>query len=413
MSGGRAWAMWSFVALTYALAFLQRIAPHTILDRLMADFTLGATEVGLVTSAYFYGYMIMQLPAGVIVDRWGVRTAVLISLTVSGIGTFWFARAGGQAEAVAARTLVALGDALVFTSLVKQAVQRFPPGRFGLITGLGQVCGYLGGLAATAPLALVVATIGWRGAFNMLAVALAITLLFSLIFLRDAPIAPTSPPRSVAAILHDTALALKCRTTWGPITMSVGAYVASLSLSGVWAGSLLMQGYSFSRTSASFQMLIFMAGYALGALTFGYLADTCRTLRRPVIAVTVVRILLMGVLTPAVGSQLPVGVITICLAGLGLLAGGMVPLVLSSLRLTFARVGLGTGVSINSMIENMANGLAQPFLGAILEYHWTGVFVAGVKWYSPNGYTWLLLALAGISLLSVLGALFSADKDGD
>src|SRR5262245_53212055 len=87
---GRAWLVWSVIGLAYMLAYVQRGARRTGLDGLVMYFDAGASEVGVVTSAYFYGYMEMQLPAGLMVDRSGVRRTVVLSLVTSALGTFWF-----------------------------------------------------------------------------------------------------------------------------------------------------------------------------------------------------------------------------------------------------------------------------------------------------------------------------------
>jgi MFS family permease len=171
-SGGRAWLVWSLIGLAYMIAYFQRVAPQTALDRLMADFDAGASQIGMVTSAYFYGYMVMQLPAGVMVDRWGMRCTVLLSLMTSALGTFWFTSTSTVQTAATARALIALGDALIWSSLIKFAAQWFPASRFGLVSGLSQVCGYIGGLLATTPLAVLVSFVEWRGAFRLLTYAI-------------------------------------------------------------------------------------------------------------------------------------------------------------------------------------------------------------------------------------------------
>jgi MFS family permease len=70
---------WCIVAAAYTLAFFQRVAPQAFVDRLMADFSLDAAGLAALLSCYFYGYLITQVPAGVIVDRWGVRLPVIVT----------------------------------------------------------------------------------------------------------------------------------------------------------------------------------------------------------------------------------------------------------------------------------------------------------------------------------------------
>lgn len=66
-----AWTVWGLGALLYLIGFYQRVAPAVITDRLMADFTLGAAALGNLSAFYFYSYVVMQIPTGIIADRWG------------------------------------------------------------------------------------------------------------------------------------------------------------------------------------------------------------------------------------------------------------------------------------------------------------------------------------------------------
>ena len=145
---------WALVATAYAVAFFQRLSPQTIMDVLQRDLATDVRGVGVLASAYFCGYMAMQLPAGVLVDTFGVRGVILASLAVSSVGSVAFSFVGDLSGAFAARLLVAIGDALVFTALIKLVAQQFADNCFGLYSGISQVSGYVGGMIATTPLAI-------------------------------------------------------------------------------------------------------------------------------------------------------------------------------------------------------------------------------------------------------------------
>jgi predicted MFS family arabinose efflux permease len=406
-----AWLVWSLVALAYVLVFLQRVAPPTILDRLMADLQVGATRIGWVISAYFYGYMLMQIPAGLLVDRWPIRRIVLGSLALSTVGTWWFAHAGSLAEAVGSRALVAVADAVIFTSLIKVVTQWFPARRFGVMSGISQTGGYVGGLLATAPLALLVADLGWRASFEVLAGVIAANYLIALVVLRNHP----STRDAVSSVTREPAWravrgALSSRA-WGVLLTRLGTYVAFTSFSGSWGVPLFMQAYGLPRQEASAMLFSFMGGYAVGCVVFGYLADSWfRSIRRPLIAMAIAQTALLLVLTPLIGPRLSWPLITGAVAILGCLGGGTNPLVLTCLRLTFGGAGLATALGVMMTIANLASALVQPLLGAILDATWPGAYVDGARLYGPDGYAWLLLALAAISVCSIVGPLFVADK---
>jgi sugar phosphate permease len=411
-SGGRVWLVWSLIGVAYMVAYFQRVAPQTVLDRLMADFDAGASQIGMVTSAYFYGYMAMQFPAGVMVDRWGVRCTVLLSLVTSALGTFWFTSTSTVQTAATTRALIALGDALIWSSLIKFASQWFPASRFGLVAGLSQLCGYIGGLLATTPLAVLVSLVEWRGAFRMLTYAIITNFMVLLVFLRNHPAVPSDPERRLGSILQEAARALRRSTTWGLVMTYVGSYLTTTSLSGVWGVPLFMQAYDLSRATASTRMFVLMVGYACGAIVLGYLADShVHSLRWPLMAMGAARMGLLLLIAPFVGMHLPGWIFIGCVAALGFIGGGTIPLFITSLKQTFTSAAIGVAIGLTATAGNLGGGVVQPLLGTILDHHWAGAWVEGVRLYTAEGYTWLLVALSGVAVCAVIGPLFIAEKD--
>jgi sugar phosphate permease len=406
-SGALAWFTWTLVAVGYALAFLQRLAPATVVDKLMGDFGVGASQIGLLSSAYFYGYMLMQVPASLVVDRFGVRRATVPSLLVSATATLMFAHAPTASVAVGARILVAAGDAFVWSALIKLVTQWFPATRFGLMSGLSQLSGFVGGLFATTPFAILVSVLGWRRALESLAYVILALFVLALVALRDHPGSLAAPAPNLRSLLADTGRVLRRAEAWGPTLTFIGAYVVSLSLSGVWGVPFLMQVYGLPAAAASVPMLAFMLGFAAGSLAFGFLADShFRSPRLPLLVMGVARVALVLLIAPLVGGYLSATTIVTVMALLGVLGGGTVPLTLICVRRLFTAANISTAIGINLTMANLANALAQPALGAMLDHFWTGTWAApGVRLYTPAGYTGLLLCLAVISVLAVVGPL--------
>ena len=168
----------------------------------MHDFGTDAAGVAMLASSYFWGYTLMQIPAGLLVDRYGVKRVVLCSMAASSLGSAAFALAPNLLDVFAARLIVACGDALVFTALLKLVAQSFSDERFGFMSGISQVSGYVGGVMATTPLAAAVSGFGWRACFIFIACVGAANLAFAKVALKPAPCRqrqdaarrPVSPP---------------------------------------------------------------------------------------------------------------------------------------------------------------------------------------------------------------------------
>src|SRR6476469_10397666 len=129
----RAYLAWAAVATAYAIAFLQRVSPQSVSLNFMHDFSTDAAGVAMLASSYFWGYTLMQIPAGLLVDRYGVKRVALVSMAASSLGSAAFALAPNLLDVFAARLVIACGDALVFTALLKLVEQSFADGRFGVM----------------------------------------------------------------------------------------------------------------------------------------------------------------------------------------------------------------------------------------------------------------------------------------
>src|SRR6266705_168486 len=185
----RTYLAWATVATAYAIAFLQRVSPQSVSLSFMQDFSTDAAGVAMLASSYFWGYTLMQIPAGLLVDRFGVKRVVLSSMAASSLGSAAFALAPNLLDVFVARLIVACGDALVFTALLKLVAQNFSDERFGFMSGISQVSGYLGGVVATTPLAAAVSGFGWRACFIFIACVGVANLAFASATLKPAPAA--------------------------------------------------------------------------------------------------------------------------------------------------------------------------------------------------------------------------------
>ena len=183
----RAYLAWAAVAIAYAIAFLQRVSPQAISLSFMQDFGTDAAGVAMLASSYFWGYTLMQIPAGLLVDRYGVRRVMLFSMAASSLGSAAFALAPNLMDVFAARLIVACGDALVFTALLKLVALSFTDERFGVMSGISQVSGYVGGVMATTPLAAAVTGFGWRACFVFIACVGVANLAFASLALKPDP----------------------------------------------------------------------------------------------------------------------------------------------------------------------------------------------------------------------------------
>lgn len=395
----RGYLGWGVLAVAYAIAFAQRVSPQTVNLHLIADLGTDAAGVALLTSAYFWGYAAMQLPAGLLVDRYGVRRVVLWSMLASTAGSAAFALSGGVASAFAARLLLAVGDALVFTCLLKLVAQRFPDGRFGLMSGLSQVSGYVGGALATVPLALAIDGIGWRLCFLAIAMAGAANALAAWSVL------PASQPHETRMTFRElwraAARSLAEAPKWGCALTFASHYVVVMTLAGVWGLPLVAHALDLDLAQAGMPLLAFMVGQAIGSVVLGHAADKVASPGRALVLICLARMVLMALLAPVVLRELGLLYAVANFAVLGLVTAGAIPLVLKCTKRLYSTELIGTGASVNTTTANLLAAVAQPVIGAAM-------LAAGSLWGSgvalgDEGFTAMILVLLAVSALGFLG----------
>jgi MFS family permease len=181
------WFMWGLGALLYLLGFFHRVAPAVMTEPLMRDFHINAAALGNLSAFYFYSYVAMQIPTGIIADTWGPRRLLTLGALVAGAGAVIFAMAPSFFLAGLGRLLIGGSVAVAWVGLLKLAANWFPTALFAMVTGMALFFGIIGAVAAGTPLHLLTVQFGWRNvilatALMTLAVAAAIWR-----FVRDTP----------------------------------------------------------------------------------------------------------------------------------------------------------------------------------------------------------------------------------
>jgi MFS family permease len=132
---------------------------------MMHDLHASGALIGLLSSAYFYPYALMQIPTGLLSDSWGPRRTISLFLIIACAGSVLLGMASSPFWAVTGRVLVGLGVSTLFVCTLKILSQWFHAREFATMTGLFMALGGLGYLAAAGPLAFLSSRIGWRTSF--------------------------------------------------------------------------------------------------------------------------------------------------------------------------------------------------------------------------------------------------------
>lgn len=256
---------------TPILSFLYRMLNALIAPELVAEFGLSPAELGLITGSFFFGFGAMQLPLGVLLDRYGPRPVIIALYLVATAGAAIFMLAPDPVWLIAGRFLIGLGVAGSMMSGLKAARIWAPADRLPFITASLFAMTGVGGMIGTAPMGMLIAEVGWRGGLLTIMGYSALLMLFIAIRVPSAPgpagVTWGSSFRELSGVLRSPLVWLVAPTS----IASVGVNSAYLSL---WAPIWLRDVAGFGQSAQEWSLFAYMATTMAGMLTAGYISQT-------------------------------------------------------------------------------------------------------------------------------------------
>jgi len=410
-----AWSVWGVAATYYLAAFYLRSSPAVMTTELMRDFGISASQLGNFSAVYFYAYIAMQIPTGVLVDSWGARRLLIAGSLAAAAGTCLFGATSSYAIASFGRLIVGGATAVGWVVTLKLAMHWFPRERFATLTGLGLMMGNVGALVAQVPLRLLVEHFGWRAvALGSAAVVLAVGAAAWAVVAND-PLdkgfrshAPQELQRThltIGDLVREFPAIFTFRNTW-LIFLAQGGFVgAMLSFTGLWGPTYVRERFALGSTEAAAVCSVMIVCWAVASPVAGYLSDALGR-RKP--------IYLGGAVIAAAGwstmfyAPLPLAAFTAVAAVTSFACGAVV------LGFAFAKESvpiqlLGTISGAINVGNMLGPTILQPAIGRVLDQRWTGAMSHGVRAYSVEAFQAAFAMIVAWSLLSCLLIAFTRE----
>jgi MFS family permease len=285
-TSGFRWIVFISGLLAYLLIVSQRTAPGLITDQLMKEFHLTAAFIGLLSSIQFFAYAGLQIPVGILSDRFGPNGFLIAGTLMNGIGTLIYSVAPHEYVLLFARLLVGVGDATIWVNLVILFSQWFKAKDFVGLIGIANLSSSIGFLLATVPFSIWITASGWRQAFFIsgFVIFLCGLLLYYVLVRKPRQLFPADTEKEKVKrekIRHVLQKTFKSRQAWGPFFGHfglVGTYVGFISS---WAVPYGMHMYGLTRAGASQLVMIGLIGSIIGAPLTSWLANRLGTIKQP------------------------------------------------------------------------------------------------------------------------------------
>lgn len=345
--------IWLIAALFFLYEFFLRTFVGTVAHQVISDLHLNAETFGLIGSAYYLAYGAMQMPVGILVDKFGVKRILIFATLVCGGATFWFAHSTNFATAFASRLLMGFGSSFAFIALLVIAVTWFPKRFFGFFAGMSQFIGTMGPLLAGGPLIILMQAmhVGWRVSMSFVASFGAVLAILIFFIFRE----KARNKKQIVYLQHKKPLLERLKLlfknpqAWMISLYSGGIYFSIALLGAVW-GTQYLQVRGLTQAQAASVISLMWLGYAIGCPLAGVTSDIMKR-RKP----TLIICALIGVVSTFVITylQLSLWLYSVVFFIIGLSAAGQ--------NVGFAAISEHVNEDIRATALGMNNGMMEIF----------------------------------------------------
>lgn len=404
------WSIWTLAAVFYFYEFVLRVSPSVMVPELMTSFGITASAVGVLSAFYLYSYAPMQLPVGVLMDRYGVKKVLSIASIICGLGALLFSAAGDLSVASLGRLLIGAGSSFAFIAMVYVTSHWFPQRKRAFLIGIANSIAMLGASAGSGPLTMVIHHLGWResiASFGIFGVLLGIAVF--MVFKMDKhskDVEKQTSSEDTHVLEHLKGVTSK-KSIWFNALAALFFYMTTTAFAGLWGLSFVQKAYGVSKEVAGYAMSMVFAGWLVGGPLMGLWSDLIGKRK------TAIRIGMVGALVCLIPviyiPTIPIYAVYVLLFLVGLFSSAELLSFSLAIELNGMRAKATTAAFTNFMIS-CGDAIVQPLVGYLLDLNWSGAMEEGIRVYSTKDYQMALTCLP-VTLLLGLFCLFFFKED--
>lgn len=400
-----AYLIFLLAASFYLYEFVLQVAPSVMAGPMMRTFQVSAEGFGIISAFYFYAYAPMQLPAGLLFDRYGPRKLMSSALIMCALGSFFFASTTSIYTACLGRFLIGIASAFSFIGVLVLISRWFPARQFALFAGIAQAMSSVGAISGEVPLAALTESVGWRNASFILSVIAVILAILLWIFIRDYPDNSTQEKPGVRLKEELYRFVEVCKHSY---TWIVGSYAFCIwtpitVFAALWSVPYLESRYGVSVVVASSMSSMIWIGIGCGSPLLGWFSDKISSRR---IALSISSALgLIASLVIFYVPDLSMASMYLLLLLFGIGSSGQ--------SVSFAVVKennspelVGTASGFNNLCVLLGGALFQPLVGKILHNSTDWNMINSIHVYSEAAYRKALFMVPICYCISFLIVIF-------
>lgn len=405
VSKQRASFMWLLAAGFFFAEYFARVAPSVMATPLMATFRVHAFALGSLSAFFYYAYLIMQIPAGAMIDVISTKKLLSLMAILCGISSYLFSLSNTLYAAEINRVVMGFSAAFAFVGALKIARQWFPSYRFGLLAGATQALGMLGAAVGEGPVALLVTHYGWQQTMQWISYVLLFIGIGLFIIIKDKP--QPSSQNTAWRTTFQAVIMIKDVLSHGPTWINgifAGLlYAPTAAFAELWGPSYLHTVYHIPLTVAADAVSLIFIGWAIGGPIAGWISDRIQR-RKPIMWVSsVLSLLLMAIILYLPNLSEIALFVLLFLYGIANVAVAITYVVAAEIN---PKAVAGTAMGFTNMASVIIGASFQPVIGKLLDLQWNGITHLGAPVYTAVNYKTAMMCLPICTFLAIIMCAF-------
>ena len=401
--------VWLCASVFYLYEYFLRVSPSVMVNELMQTFQVNAGAVGLLTALYFYAYSPMQIPVGMMMDRYGARRLLSFATLVCGLGSLLFAVAPNIFVAGVGRLLIGLGSAFAFVGLVYVSSHWFAPALLALLVGLGNSFGMVGAIAGEDLLSILVDSYGWRLSMFVLAIIGLVGALVIFLGVRGENKVEDHQPKvtTMKAVLGNLKLIAMNKHSWINGILSLMFYATMSAFAGLWGVPFIIKAYGISKVMAATIVSMNFVGWLFGGPLLGYFSDHIHNRRYFLMGSAFLALLTLSSVIYL--PPMPIWLLYTTFFFVGVFSSAQILTFPISIEIN-PQEARGTAAAFTNFLIAAGGTFLAPLIGYILDSVWDGKMVGGVANYTVQDFRIALCILPISLILTIILAFFLNDS---
>lgn len=358
------WFVCYMAAVFYCYEYILRILPSTITSELMLKYDITAVGYAQFATLYYISYSLVQVPAGILFDRYCVKNILSLSCILCVVGSYFFHYYDSYLIGLVSRFIIGFGSAFGFIGVLKLASVWLSPNRFAMISGITTALGMIGAMAGSIYITKYTYTVGIDVASNTLIICgIILTLMLYVCIVKKDEDIPSSSKRNFLKELKDV---IKNKQVW--LSGLIGLLLfSSLSVfAELWGGQYLISS-GFTSIESSYMISMVYLGWAIGAPLQGWISDVIENRKKPIIINSILVIVTILIFILLNSKSILINSILLFLYGLFCSS----EVIVFAISKESCPNMTGTAIAITNAIVMISGFTLTTLFGLILDFSWS------------------------------------------